>query len=239
MTKFVRKHEIGGSRFGRLVVTNHISGGVWNCTCDCGNHKKHKGGDLVAGMYASCGCLLKEKIERSKLKIATNKKKFIDQVELRKYLSYDVLTGFFTWIVSPRFSVPIGTVVGLNEKIKKYVQVGLKNRVYPAHRLAWFYVHGEWPKGVIDHIDGDFKNNKIANLRDCSRSTNAQNQKRPHANNVVGLLGVSKSQSKTSPYRAQITINGKVTYIGTYKTPELAHQSYLDKKRELHDGCTI
>lgn len=45
-----------------------------------------------------------------------------------------------------------------------------------AHRLAWLYVHGEWPQREIDHKDNVRHHNWIGNLRDVSHSVNMQNQ---------------------------------------------------------------
>ncbi len=47
--------------------------------------------------------------------------------------------------------------------------------MYKAHRLAWFYVHGVWPKEQIDHINGDKADNCIANLRLADFSKNQAN----------------------------------------------------------------
>lgn len=48
-----------------------------------------------------------------------------------------------------------------------------------AHRVAWLLHYKEWPRGEIDHIDGDPFNNKIENLRDCGDSTINQRNMRP------------------------------------------------------------
>jgi hypothetical protein len=49
-----------------------------------------------------------------------------------------------------------------------------------AHRLVWFVVHGKFPDGDIDHINGNRSDNRIENLRDVTRRANLQNViKRP------------------------------------------------------------
>jgi hypothetical protein len=43
---------------------------------------------------------------------------------------------------------------------------------YYAHRLAWFYVHGQAPKYTIDHINEVPDDNRIANLQDVPHREN-------------------------------------------------------------------
>lgn len=41
-----------------------------------------------------------------------------------------------------------------------------------AHRVAWVLMTGEWPRGFVDHLDGNTRNNCWSNLRDVSPSGN-------------------------------------------------------------------
>lgn len=51
-------------------------------------------------------------------------------------------------------------------------------RLHPGHnsyrinRVAYFYMTGEWPKGVVDHIDGNPLNDSWDNLRDTTQASN-------------------------------------------------------------------
>lgn len=63
--------DLTNKRFGLLFVikqdgkslTNKI---MWNCICDCGQHKRIRGSDLRKGKTRSCGCLARRTtIERS------------------------------------------------------------------------------------------------------------------------------------------------------------------------------
>jgi hypothetical protein len=154
---------------------------------------------------------------------------------LREALTYDSVTGVFTWIKPPSWRVKIGDVAGSLASIG-YVYIKLDNYKYLAHRLAWFYVHGIWPVDQIDHINGDRANNKIINLRSVSRSVNLQNQRQARSHNSTGFLGVSPHRKK---FAARIGVDGKYTYLGSFNTPELAHAAYVDAKRALHPGNTL
>lgn len=91
---------------------------------------------------------------------------------------------------------------------------------YLAHRLAWLYVYGEWPKNQIDHINRIKTDNKIKNLRDVTNSTNQHNNAiRRH--NTSGTTGVMTLKSKNS-WGAQIYVNNKRIYLGVFKTKEEA-----------------
>lgn len=155
--------------------------------------------------------------------------------ELRQMLAYDKNTGIFTWIIRPCKAVQIGDTAGNTNKFG-YVTIGVKSKVYKAHRLAWLHSYGEWPNGLIDHINGRKDDNRLCNLRVVAADGNSQNIRKPNRRNKSGFLGVIWFQNK---WRANITINNKTQWLGDYLTPEAAHQAYLDAKRKHHATCTI
>lgn len=96
-------------------------------------------------------------------------------------------------------------------------------------RLAWFYVHGEWPSYEIDHEDLVRDHDWINNLRPASQTQNNANR-RAYRNNRLGIKGVHRHQGR---FRAMIRIAGKAMHIGSYDTAEEAHAAYLAKAREV------
>ena len=76
-----------------------------------------------------------------------------------------------------------------------YLRVSVLGKSHLAHRFAWFLHTGEWPSGVIDHINGDRSDNRIGNLRDVSPSENASNR-RPGTNSQYELTGISLLKDK-------------------------------------------
>lgn len=158
----------------------------------------------------------------------------IDIVSLKECLRYEKETGLFYWLIKGcRNSV--GDVAGTT-CIRGYVNICVKNRIYKAHRLAWLYVYGSWPKNQIDHIDRNKSNNSISNLRDVPQSLNQQNRVNHRNDNKINMLGVSLWSDGRSGFKSQINVGGKIKYLGTYDTKEQAHEAYLIAKNKYHPG---
>jgi len=154
---------------------------------------------------------------------------------LLELLAYEPGTGEFRWLVRSARCIRPGDLAG-TVHVRGYRLVSIDGRKYRAHRLVWLYVRGEWPAQDIDHLNGDRADNRIENLRDVDKTVNMQNQRAASKNSATGLLGVAPSGKK---WRAQIRVDGRVRYLGTHATPELASLAYLTAKRLLHPGCTI
>lgn len=154
---------------------------------------------------------------------------------LRELFHYGPFTGAFTRLQS-RGSAAAGPVRGIVHP-QGYLRFNVDGKIYFAHRLAWLYVHGVWPAGHVDHINGDPADNRIINLREVTRSMNQQNQRRARADSSTGFLGVRNYRG--GRFKADIWTDGKTKHLGVFDTAEEAHQAYLQAKRELHPGCTI
>lgn len=160
----------------------------------------------------------------------------LNQTRLIQLLHYEPSTGAFTWREPPRTSPRKQGDPAGGATTKGYLSIRIDGRLHKAHRLAWLYVHGAWPVGLIDHRDDDHGNNRISNLRDASKRINAENLRKPHRDNASGLLGVTRNHDR---WCAQISVDGAYRYLGTHDTPALAHAAYVAAKREFHVGCTI
>lgn len=151
---------------------------------------------------------------------------------LRELLSYNPETGKFIWQVSCR-GTKAGDIAGTpGSQGRRHIIIGYAR--YKAHRLAWLYVYGKWPEKLIDHINGDPTDNRIANLREATMSENMHNQRRAHKHNKTGILGVQWRPSKNK-FRARIAVSGKEIHLGHFDSVEDAQNAYLDAKEKLHD----
>lgn len=82
---------------------------------------------------------------------------------LREALDYDHESGQFRWRIRTGSRVRIGDIAGFIDDTGTVV-IGLDERVVVAHRAAWAYVYGEWPKKPVKPKDGNKTNCAIANL---------------------------------------------------------------------------
>lgn len=89
----------------------------------------------------------------------------------------------------------------------RYVRVTLFKRQYALHRLVWLWVHGEHvPDGLtIDHINGDKKDNRIANLRLATRCQNIAYYQRT-LDKPADMRNIYKERKG---YRVEMFFNGK------------------------------
>lgn len=158
---------------------------------------------------------------------------------LRELLNYDPETGVFTWRVSRGRRIKTGMVAGFVEARngKPYRRVGIEGRYYHAGPLVWFYMTGEWPEHEVDHKDTDPSNNRWVNLRQATRSQN-QHNRTVRGDSFTGRKGVrlqySQHGNKVGYYVAQIGINGKRVYVGSFKTIDEAVAAYEGAAKLLH-----
>ena len=140
----------------------------------------------------------------------------ITQEELKKLLHYNPDTGVFTWLKA-RTGVKKNNTAGsimTNDDGKSYYRIMCKGVRYFSHRLAWFYIHLEWPKCEIDHINGNGCDNRLINLRSVTRLENRKNRRKP-SNNSSGISGVYWNKREVS-WKVQISVNRKKFCLGTF-----------------------
>jgi len=156
---------------------------------------------------------------------------------IRAAFDYSPETGILTWrpkkvrrgheradkIFNALFAgKPTGCPNGLG-----YLRVLWNKQHYVAHRIIWKWVHGT-DAVMVDHINGDRSDNRIANLRNSTRSQNLANCRTSPRS---GFKGASKIKNR---WQANIRKDGVKIYLGSFKTPEDAHEAYCKAAKELH-----
>lgn len=157
-------------------------------------------------------------------------KNLLTAERLRNLISYDSETGIFNWNSTGkgrRKDRCAGSSDG-----KGYLEICIDYQSYRAHRLAWLYVHGEWPEQQIDHINGNKKDNRISNLRTATNAQNAYNTK-IRSNNTSGYKGVTLFKP-TGKYAAKLRIPGKIINLGYFDTAKEAAEEYSKASKKYH-----
>ena len=144
---------------------------------------------------------------------------------LKELLIYNLDSGLFRVKQGGKGRRKPGTIAGWISS-QGYRKIQLDGITYSAHRLVWFYVHGEWPKDQLDHEHGQRADNRILELREATNGQNKANA-RLHRNSTSGFKGVSL-QKDCQKWRARIQKNGKKASLGLFDTAIEAHQAYCD-----------
>jgi len=143
--------------------------------------------------------------------------------EVNRRALYDPETGKFIARVSAGRR-KAGQVLGYPDRLG-YVKLAFNGKWVMAHRLAWRLTYGAWPEGEIDHINGDPSDNRICNLRVCTRSQNVMNTRR--GNGVCW-------RPERGVWQVLIKAAGKSHYIGAFADRLEAEAAGSAAKVRLH-----
>lgn len=156
----------------------------------------------------------------------------IDQETVKKLFHYDAESGKLLWRYGNGRNVkPWQEAKALNGK--GYVCVKVLGKNYPAHRIIWLYVHGDFPKQFIDHKNRVRNDNRLCNLRDVSRSDNAQNISLP-SHNKSGHIGVSWIKTHNS-WTVYVAVNKKNKWLGYYKNLDDAITARKEAEKKYYN----
>ncbi len=100
----------------------------------------------------------------------------------------------------------------------------IDGQLYLAHKMAWLYVYGKFPKKHITHIDGDKTNNSINNLV-LSGSPEAIEKTRQQI--ITIMESETPEQTWQRRYNARL---GKLLAVG-YKV----HGNHMVKRHSEHE----
>ena len=117
-----------------------------------------------------------------------------------------------------------GKIAGAVDKAGyKVVRLTYKgeHKSYRVHRIVYSLHFGD-TNLLVDHINGDRKDNRIDNLRAVESRINVANQHHPKKS---GLKGAYWDKQK-GRWLANIKYNYKSVYLGRFDTEQEAHDAY-------------
>lgn len=153
----------------------------------------------------------------------------LNQSELKQYLDYDANTGHLTWIKKANKGTVINSRAG-SLTPSGYRRVKLLGQQYAEHRLIWCWYYGHYPSQHLDHINHIRDDNRIINLREVTISENARNRKTQNSKTSERGIWYCRRRDR---FIAEITLNGKKVYQGTFKTSDEAIKQRKLKETEL------
>lgn len=97
---------------------------------------------------------------------------------LRQEVSYDPCTGIFVRLNSKRYKGrESGQHIGVQDR-HGYFRAKILGKAYLLHRLAWFYMTGEWPVGEVHHKNHNPADTRWENLADVTKLENNRLRRR-------------------------------------------------------------
>jgi hypothetical protein len=155
----------------------------------------------------------------------------ISHAELLRVLNYFPDTCVFTWRVKTANKSVAGKAAG-SLKNGKYQRLCINKTFYLSHRLAWFYVYGEWPNNLIDHINGEKDDNRIANLRQANAAENARNTGL-RSTNTSGVKGVGWVKRRKK-FQAQLRTPEGPVNLGMFGDLRQAEEAVNAAREQMH-----
>lgn len=114
-----------------------------------------------------------------------------------------------------------------------YNRINCAGKMIRRHRII-LYAFLEFDiydlKLIVDHVDGNKLNNSLDNLRVVTQQENAHN--------MIHCKGYCFNK-QSQKYHAQIRLNHKTIYLGSFNTRWEARQAYLDAVPIYHPSAPI
>lgn len=224
-----------GRKFGRLTVLQYSHSDKhkmkhWLCRCDCGKEIVVRGDSLRSGNTRSCGCLHSD-ISKLTATIMNQKS--------RKYNKYQIFDEYVVGYTKENIPFVFDkkyfdTVKQYRWAINKdgYIRTVINRgkqgyHSYMLHRL----ITNCPPELVVDHINHDKTDNRIANLRICTRQENNRNR-RIGINNTSDTTGVYFNE-QSKKWVAYIMVDQEQKYLGIYENIEDAIEARKKAQAEI------
>ena len=98
-----------------------------------------------------------------------------------------------------------------------------RNGLFRTEALHHYVAGYPLNKCMIDHKNGNTLDNRRSNLRVVTSRENAQNRKMHRAGRLVG----TSYHIRNKKWQANIQINGKIHFLGYFKSDKEAHERYI------------
>lgn len=141
--------------------------------------------------------------------------------EFKRCFNYNPTTGEVRRNGSNKLTGSVGK--------KGYLQLSLNGTLYMATHVIWVIMTGQFPANTVDHKDRNKLNNKWDNLSDATMLRQSYN--RPERANKTGLYGVTKVYN--GKYQAKVTKAGQTIYLGSFDSPQEAHQTAITERNKI------
>lgn len=138
----------------------------------------------------------------------------LTQKQLKETLHYNPETGMFTWLTVNSNRVKIGGLAGWLDKTTGYSRININKKSYQAHRLAFLYMSGRWPKHEIDHDNHIRNDNRWPNLSEVTHKENVKNMSLSKKN-TSGVTGVCWHK-KAGKWHVQVYAAGVKPHFGLF-----------------------
>ena len=135
----------------------------------------------------------------------------LTQKRLKELFNYEPAIGFFTRKSNGSVAKNIHN---------GYVRIFIDYKEYRAHRLAHLYMTGEFPAGIIDHINHVKTDNRWGNLRVVTHQENCKNMSL-YETNCSGTPGVY-FHKRDKQWIACVYVNGKKKHLGCFLNKDAA-----------------
>ena len=149
-----------------------------------------------------------------------------DEAQIARFHElFEYKDGCLYWKKHRKNWVKVGQAAGLKTP-KRYVDVRVDSKMMRAHRIIFAMHNGYFPE-MVDHINGIKTDNRIENLRACTRSQNAQNKTKTKETRNTFV--------KDGRYGVALMVNKKQIHIGYFDSQEEANVA-AKKARKEHFG---
>ncbi|WMX18811.1 hypothetical protein [Escherichia phage vB_EcoP_PAS7] len=151
---------------------------------------------------------------------------------IEEYIALDPSSPtYLSWIKAPlRGRVKVGEPALISLSKTNYYRGKFQQKNLLAHRVVYYLATGIEPPAMLDHTDGNRQNNNPDNLRAVTARENNHNR---HA--CKGYHW----RSNRNHWCAQIHVDGKEIYLGSFQTEAEARAAYLEGKRIYHPSAPV